>query len=91
MQEKNEDGPPTEREVTGRVTHLFYSAERFSAGCLERSDMDAPVEIKFSGRMYLKRNDRVTLRGEWVRNPKYGPQFEASSFEYLRRNSTVRA
>ncbi len=60
--------------VRGVVETVFYSGPTFSAGRLRRTDGGY---VKFAGKVFVRENDAVRLKGHWVDHPKFGRQFEA--------------
>lgn len=72
------EGKETER-IQGRVTRVFFSSPRFSAGMLQEP---GGREIKFAGKLYVREHEVVILHGRWGKHPKYGRQFDVQSMAY---------
>jgi exodeoxyribonuclease V alpha subunit len=70
--------PNNLESLTGLIIKTFHSSSGFTVGKIESNNQ----EFSFSAKMGLLENDAVILYGRWVENPKYGKQFDASSFEY---------
>lgn len=58
--------------VHGVVQALYHAGANFSAGRLRTDDGGL---VKFAGKIYVRENDPVSLRGHWEEHPKYGRQF----------------
>lgn len=72
-----------EKEISGKVTHLYFSSDTFSAGVIHADC--GPIlsrEIKFSIRSRVAIGENITLHGRWINHPKFSWQFEASSVSY---------
>lgn len=79
-----------EREITGKVSRLYHSSERFSAGILQADD--GPImdrDCRFSVPALLQIDEQVTLTGAWVNDNKYGWQFKATAVQYPMPEATV--
>jgi exodeoxyribonuclease V alpha subunit len=78
-----------ETEITGRVSHLYYDSDAFSAGVLIADS--GPLldrDVKFSIKSRVQRDEQIILHGNWTRHPKFGPQFEASCISYPEPEAT---
>jgi exodeoxyribonuclease V alpha subunit len=60
--------------VRGVVQAVFHAGANFSAGRLRT---DAGESVRFAGKVFVRENDPVSLRGRWEDHPKYGWQFVA--------------
>lgn len=72
-----------ERELTGRVTRLFYQSDKFSTGRLDTTEgpvIDRECSFVIQGR--VDESATITLHGVWTKHPKYGWQFRAESYSY---------
>ena len=58
--------------VHGVVQTIYHAGADFSAGRLRTDDGGA---VRFAGKVYVRENDPVSLRGRWEEHPKYGRQF----------------
>lgn len=65
--------------IHGCVTRVYYADARFSAGLLQT---DAGERVRFRGKFYAAEGDRLSARGVWQLDPKYGHQFEVQHLEY---------
>ena len=61
-----------ESTVCGVVQAVFHAAANFSAGRLRTDDGES---VRFAGKVFVRENDPVSLRGRWENHPKYGRQF----------------
>ena len=64
--------------LRGRVAHLFYSSPGFCAGKLS----DGFMTFNFAGKIYVRQDELVALRGSWIDHQKYGEQFQAVEVVY---------
>jgi exodeoxyribonuclease V alpha subunit len=60
--------------VRGVVQSIFHAGANFSAGRLRT---DGGESVRFAGKVFVRENDPVSLRGRWEDHPKYGRQFSA--------------
>lgn len=58
--------------LRGVVQAIFHSGANFSAGRLRT---DEGASVRFAGKVFIRENDPVSLRGRWEDHPKYGRQF----------------
>lgn len=58
--------------VRGVVQAVFHSGANFSAGRLRADDGGS---VRFAGKVFVRENDPVSLRGRWEDHAKYGRQF----------------
>jgi exodeoxyribonuclease V alpha subunit len=58
--------------VRGVVQAIFHAGANFSAGRLRTDDGES---VRFAGKVFVRENDPVSLRGRWEDHPKYGRQF----------------
>jgi exodeoxyribonuclease V alpha subunit len=71
---------PTEAlQLRGVVHRAFFSSPSFSAGLLRNDDGDF---VKFRGRFCATEGDAVTLVGRWVKDAKFGRQFDVEQLSY---------
>ena len=54
------------------VQAVFHADDNFSAGRLRTDDGQS---VRFAGKVFVRQNDPVSLRGKWEDHPKYGWQF----------------
>ncbi|WP_176447371.1 ATP-dependent RecD-like DNA helicase [Lentibacillus sp. CBA3610] len=65
-------------EQTGIIKRILYQHEAFLIAIL-KTDYEA---IKIKGSIYgVEKGEKVTVRGEWERHPKYGGQLAVESWE----------
>jgi len=79
----------SETELRGKVSHLYFSSDTFSAGCLQAND--GPLfdrDIKFSIKSKVNLDEEIILHGKWVQHVKYGWQFQADSVTYPMPDTT---
>jgi len=69
-------GPTTLRGVVHRT---FHSSPGFSAGLLRTDDGDF---VRFRGRFCAAESDLVALVGRWMKDRKYGRQFDVQRLSY---------
>ena len=69
---------PKTAVVSGVVQAVFHAGANFCAGRLRDGDGDF---VRFAGKVFVRENEPVTLRGRWEDHPKYGMQFAAESIE----------
>jgi exodeoxyribonuclease V alpha subunit len=60
------------------VQALYHAGANFSAGRLRTDDGGF---VRFAGKVYVRENDPVSLRGHWEEHPKYGRQFAVDWLE----------
>ena len=60
--------------LCGVVQAVFHAGANFSAGRLRTGDGQS---VRFAGKVFVRQNDPVSLRGKWEDHPKYGWQFSA--------------
>ena len=65
--------------VRGAVERVFFSSPSFSAGLLRTDD---GAFVRFRGAFMATEGDAAALVGRWVKDPKYGRQFEAERLSY---------
>jgi len=65
--------------VRGIVHRTFFSASTFSAGLLRTDDGQF---VRFRGKFCATEGDALALVGCWMKDPKYGRQFDAESLSY---------
>ncbi len=65
--------------VRGRVTRLFISEPRYTAG---RFKADDGIEITFAGSFMCAERDPLVLVGRWVQHPRFGQQLRVDSFRF---------
>jgi exodeoxyribonuclease V alpha subunit len=58
--------------VRGVVQAVFHAGPSFSAGRLRTDNGES---VRFAGKVFVRENDPVSLRGAWEDHPKYGWQF----------------
>jgi len=58
--------------VHGVVQAIYHAGANFSAGRLRTDDGRF---VRFAGKVFVRENDPVSLRGRWEEHPKYGRQF----------------
>lgn len=76
----------TESEtIRGSVHKTFYSSPTFSAGVLRTDD---GAFIKFRGRFCANEGDVVAVVGRWMKDKKYGCQFDVQGLSYDLPEST---
>ena len=63
---------PTGTTVCGVVQTVFHAGANFSAGRLRSDDGES---VRFAGKVFVRQDDPVSLRGRWEHHPKYGRQF----------------
>ena len=51
---------------------IFHAGANFSAGRLRTDEGES---VRFAGKVFVRENDPVSLRGRWEEHPKYGWQF----------------
>jgi exodeoxyribonuclease V alpha subunit len=54
------------------VQAIFHAGANFSAGRLRTDEGES---VRFAGKVFVRENDPVSLRGRWEEHPKYGWQF----------------
>jgi exodeoxyribonuclease V alpha subunit len=64
--------------VHGVVQTIYHAGANFSAGRLRTDDGGI---VRFAGKVYVRENDPVSLRGRWEEHPKYGRQFAVDWLE----------
>jgi exodeoxyribonuclease V alpha subunit len=64
--------------LCGVVEALYHSGANFSAGRLRTSDGTVK---RFAGKVFVRENEPVSLRGHWEQHPTYGPQFVPEGIE----------
>jgi exodeoxyribonuclease V alpha subunit len=64
----------TSATVCGVVDTLYHAATNFSAGRLRTADGGT---VRFAGKVFVRENEPVSLRGRWEEHPTYGRQFHA--------------
>lgn len=73
-----------ETEITGKIIHIYYSSESFSAGVL--AAQDGPLldrDCRFCIKSPVQLGDEITLHGKWTYNTKFNcQQFDAQSLSY---------
>jgi len=65
--------------LTGTVEKAYHSDASFSAGLLRT---DSGERVRFRGKFYAAKGDRLAVIGAWRDDPKYGRQFEAQRLDY---------
>lgn len=79
----------SETTLTGKISRVFRSTERWSAGRLWTEDGSMlDRECSFSVTGQVEENQTVTLHGAWVNDAKYGWQFKADTIEYPAPDTT---
>ena len=68
-----------ETVVRGRVERVFFATPKWSSGELVAAS--GPY-MRFRGKLFARVGDPLVLRGHWVRDEKFGRQFEVVSMEY---------
>jgi exodeoxyribonuclease V alpha subunit len=58
--------------ICGVVQAVYHAGANFSAGRLRTEDGEF---VRFAGKVFVRENDPVSLRGRWENHPKYGWQF----------------
>lgn len=58
--------------LRGIVQAIFHAGANFSAGRLRTDEGES---VRFAGKVFVRENDPVSLRGHWEDHPKYGWQF----------------
>ncbi len=58
--------------ICGVVQVVYHAGVNFSAGRLRTEDGKF---VRFAGKVFVRENDPVSLRGRWEDHPKYGWQF----------------
>lgn len=58
--------------LRGVVQAIFHAGANFSAGRLRTDEGES---VRFAGKVFVRENDPVSLRGHWEDHPKYGWQF----------------
>lgn len=71
--------PSQQITVSGVVDWLYHSSSTFSAGILTTDDHR---QLRFCGKFFLRKDERVTLSGQMVKHHVYGEQLDASSIHY---------
>ncbi len=69
---------PKTAVVSGVVQAVFHAGANFCAGRLRDGD---GAFVRFAGKVFVRENEPVTLRGRWEDHPKYGTQFAAESID----------
>lgn len=64
--------------VHGVVQAIYHAGANFSAGRLRTDDGSF---VRFAGKVYVREDDPVSLRGRWEEHPKYGRQFAVDWLE----------
>ena len=64
--------------VHGVVEAIYHAGVNFSAGRLRTDDGGF---VRFAGKVFVRDNEPVSLRGRWEEHPKYGRQFAADWLE----------
>ncbi|MEN6582998.1 MAG: AAA family ATPase [Armatimonadota bacterium] len=78
-----------EKEITGTVVRTFFASDRFTAGRIQA--VNGPItdkDISFNIQGKVPEGKLITLRGGWIKDPKYGWQFKAKSFDYPMPSAT---
>src|SRR6266568_3521944 len=57
--------------ICGVVQTVYHAGANFSAGRLRTKDGRF---VRFAGKVFVRENDPVSLRGRWEDHPKYGRQ-----------------
>lgn len=65
--------------VSGRITRVFFSSEKWSAAALRTRDGD---EFKIAGALFVKEGDRIRVEGVRTHHEKYGEQLRVESFSF---------
>ncbi len=65
--------------VRGVVHRTFFASPTFSAGLLRTDD---GAFVRFRGRFCAVEGDALALVGRWMKDPKYGHQFDAEGLCY---------
>ncbi len=65
--------------IRGKITKVYHSGARFSAGLLEADD---GKQVRFAGALCANVDDVVALVGRWKHAAKYGRQFVVESVAY---------
>ena len=71
--------PTDAAAIRGVVHRAFFSSPSFSAGLLRTEDGDF---VKFCGRFQATEGDSVALVGRWVKDPRFGRQFDVERLSY---------
>jgi exodeoxyribonuclease V alpha subunit len=64
--------------VSGVVQTVFHAGTSFSAGRLLADD---GAFVRFAGKLFVRENEPVSLRGHWEDHPKYGRQLTVDGIE----------
>ena len=64
--------------VSGVVQTVFHAGTSFSAGRLRADD---GAFVRFAGKLFVRENEPVSLRGHWEDHPKYGRQLTVDGIE----------
>jgi exodeoxyribonuclease V alpha subunit len=64
----------TSATVCGVVDTVYHAATNFSAGRIRTADGGT---VRFAGKVFVRENEPVSLRGRWEEHPTYGRQFHA--------------
>jgi len=65
--------------VRGIVHRTFFASPIFSAGLLRTDDGQF---VRFRGKFCAAEGDALALVGRWMKDPKYGHQFDAEGLSY---------
>lgn len=72
-----------ETELTGRVRHIYFSSETFTAGIIvANSGSLFDRDVRFSIKSQVNKDEQITLKGKWEQDKKFGWQFKANSLVY---------
>jgi exodeoxyribonuclease V alpha subunit len=66
------------QSLHGVVQAIYHAGANFSAGRLRTDDGRF---VRFAGKVFVRMNEPVSLRGRWEEHPKYGRQFAADWLE----------
>ena len=64
----------TSATVCGVVDTVYHAATNFSAGRIRTADGGT---VRFAGKVFVRENEPVSLRGRWEEHPTFGRQFHA--------------
>jgi exodeoxyribonuclease V alpha subunit len=69
----------TTETVRGAVHRTFFASPTFTAGLLRTDDGQF---VRFRGKFCAVEGDTLALVGRWMKDPKYGHQFDAECLSY---------